>query len=945
MKKPLSLSSSVASLLLTSLFATLITEGCSTSAVNHKAYDPRATVTQLRPNVLSREMAWLRARQLGKVTYVLWFGLDNASENYEGRVVANFELKDLKKSVTPDVMKEIRDLAQIVALDFEGGEIQSLTINGASINLAEKNSHFKTRYDGHRIYFHTSELQATGVNRIAIAFTQKFSTEGQGFHRFKDPEDGKIYLYTNSEPYDAHRIFPCFDQPDLKASYELTVEAPPEWQVVSNTMERDVSTVDGRKSWAFPPSPVFSTYLFELAAGPYAMWKSDHEGISLRFFARQSVKKYVDQTEWFSAAGKGLEYFGNYFGYPYPYAKLDQVMVPEFNNGGMENVAAITYSERYLRRSRPTMTEKRSLAEIVFHELAHQWFGDLVTTRWWNGLWLNESFATFMANKAIAETTNFPGSWQTVFREKAHALHDDQLVTTHPIDVPVADTEVAESNFDGITYGKGASVLRQLNFYLGDDDFREGLQRYFLKYAFRNTTTHDFIRMLSEASGKDLSKWQKSWLLTSGVNGLRANWACNADGEITQFSLTQTPATEGSPDLRPHRTKIAFYDDKGNGSLRLRPKGVYEVSYSQHETPLPDLVGKTCPAFVFPNHEEFDYAKVELDPVSLDLARKNVTRFESALMRQTLWHTFRQMVVDGKMRPQDYFDTFLAQGSGERDPDILRTLLNETMNLNPRAGLVRYLPISMQREYLGKLESQALKSLQSAPAGSDLQKIWFDAFTRVAHSAEAAVYAGKILHAEAKLPGFSLNQPERWDLVSVIATSDSRINGKDAYTIINEELKRDPSDVGIRSALAARTLVPEESNKKKWLGYFLTPLDGKVPATDDGIALNAARLRSSAHYYLSLLNEPLTRGIVDPYFEAIPKLKNVADNPYSHWFTHALYPALCDPSIVSRTTMLLDHTSGLPAYVAKALKADRQEEERCIRARAMAVDSAPVKAQ
>jgi aminopeptidase N len=884
-------------------------------------------------------MAWLRAHQLGKVTYVLWFGLDEASENYEGRVVANFELKDLKKSIPADVMKEVRDVAQIVALDFEGGQIDSISINGTPINLSEKNSHFKTRYDGHRIYFHISELAATGANRIAIAFTQKFSTDGRGLHRFKDPEDGKVYLYSNNEPYDAHLIFPCFDQPDLKATYELTVEAPPEWQVVSNTLERDVSNVDGRKSWAFPPSPVFSTYLFELAAGPYAVWKQDHDGIPLRLLARQSLKKYVDPNEWFSTTGKGLDYYGSYFGYPYPYAKLDQIMVPEFNVGGMENVAAITYTEREARRSKPTMAEKRGLAELILHEMAHQWFGDLVTMRWWNGLWLNESFATFMASKALAEATDFPGSWQSIYRGKARALREDQLVTTHPIDVPISDTESAEANFDSITYGKGAAVLQQLNFYLGDDDFREGLQRYFMKYALRNTTAHEFIRMLSEASGKDLSKWQKSWLLSAGVNGLRAEWACNADDEITKFSLIQSPAAEGSPELRPHKTQIALYDSKGNGSLKLRAKGVYSVTYSQHETSVPELIGKTCPSFVFPNHEELDYAKVELDPVSLDLARKNVARFESPLMRRTIWHSLRQMVVDGKMRPQDYFDTFLAQGVAERDPDILRGLLEETMTVNPNWGMVRYLPVSMQKDYLDKLEAQAIKSMKAAAAGSDLQRHWYNAFVSVAHTSDASTYAGKLLSGEAKLAGFTVGQPERWDLISVMATNNARLNGLDPSALIDQELKRDSSDMGIRSAVTARALIPDESNKKKWFKFFLTPLEGKTPVTEDGVALNPARLRGSVHAYLSLLNDSVTRQIADSYFDSIPKLKEIADNPYSYWFAEALYPSLCDPSIVAKTTSVLEKTSGIPASVAKTLKMERQEEERCIRARAKATEA------
>jgi aminopeptidase N len=294
------------------------------------------------------------------------------------------------------------------------------------------------------------------------------------------------------------------------------------------------------------------------------------------------------------------------------------------------------------------------------------------------------------------------------------------------------------------------------------------------------------------------------------------------------------------------------------------------------------------------------------------------------------------MVVDGKMRPQDYFDAFLTQGVLERDPDILRSLLSDTMNLNPSWSMVRYLPVAMQRDYLSKLESQAMKSMKAAATGSDLQRIWFNAFVSVAHSPEASAYAGKLLSGDAKLSGFTVGQPERWQLISVLAVNNARLNGEDAAALIDQELKRDPSDMGISSAVAARTMIPEESNKKKWFTYYLTPLQGKTPMTEDGIALNPSRLRGSVRSYLSLLDESVTKGIVDSYFESIPKLKDFADNPYTYWFTESLYPALCDPTIVARTTSVLEKGSGLPAGIVKSLKMDRQEEERCIRARAKA---------
>ena len=525
--------------ILTLVTAAILAAGCAGSNAA-KSYDPRtASATPGKPGVpptaLTRELAWLRAHQVSQVSYVLWFGVDEEHEDFDGRAVVNFELRDLRRSLTTpvagkgtepphdpshepshDLYKDLKELAQVIALDFEGGTIHSISINGAMVDPKELPGKHGSRYDGHRVYFNANELAASGANRIEIGFSHPFATDGYGFERYRDPVDKQVYVYTNFEPYGAHRMFPCFDQPDLKASFELTVEAPEEWEVIANTMERDVSTVDGRKSWAFPLSPVISPYVFALHAGPFQVWKQDANGIPMRLFARRSLKPYIDPKDWFEPTKRGLEFYSGLFAYPYPYSKYDEIIAPDFTAGAMENVAAITFSERYISRSTPTTEDRRDIASVILHEMAHQWFGDLVTMKWWNGLWLNESFATFMSAKSLDEATDFQGSWLSFNRGKNNAYWEDQLVTTHPIEVPVSDTDQAESIFDGISYGKGASVLKQLMFYLGDDDFSEGLRRYFQKYALRNTTTHDFIKTLSEASGKDLAKWQKTWLQTSG---------------------------------------------------------------------------------------------------------------------------------------------------------------------------------------------------------------------------------------------------------------------------------------------------------------------------------------------------------------------------------------------------------------------------------------------
>ncbi|MDR3607306.1 MAG: aminopeptidase N [Oligoflexia bacterium] len=915
---------------------------CSGNAVNPQAYNPRATTAPassgkpgVKPTALSRELAWLRTRQIAQVAYNLWFGIDAEHEDFEGRVVANFELRDLKKSLSVaahetnetnarDLYNELKEVAQTLAMDFEGGTIRSIAINGATVDPKQIPGNRGERYDGHRIYFHVSEL-APGANRINIAFSHPFQTDGYGFHRFRDPVDKHVYVYTHFEPYGAHRMFPCFDQPDLKASFELTVESPEDWQVISNTLERDVTTVDGRKSWAFPISPVISTYLFALHAGPFQMWHEDAEGIPMRLFARQSLKPYIDPKEWFDTTRKGLEYFSVFNGYPYPYAKYDQIIVPDFNAGAMENAAAITFSEHFVRRTRSTMANKRGLAATILHEMAHQWFGDLVTMKWWNGLWLNESFATFMATKALDEATHFPDAWLSFNAEKEWAYQEDQRVTTHPVEVPVTDTDQAETIFDGISYGKGAAVLNQLLFYLDEDDFREGLQRYFQKYALRNTTTRDFMKMLGEASDKDLLKWQKSWLQTAGLTGVSVDWACatNEDGKstISKFNLVQTPP-EGGSELHSHRTEIAFYDTEKNGSgkLHLRKKDILTATYAGATTAVPEAVGKPCPSFVYPNHNDRDYAKVDLDPVSLKAAALGVESIESTLQRQMIWNTLSQMVNDGRMKAQDLADAILAQSAQERNIDLLARLL--AMFKNP----LQYMPVPMRMEYQAKIEAFAIKHMKGTPPGSDEQRVWITEFERIGQSPAAIKLARDLLTGGAKLPGFAVMQQDRWNLIQTLAAAGA----SDASQLIDAELARDNTDMGQNSAIAARAAIPTAAAKKEAWGQIIAPLE------DPAHALPIAKLRNAMWSFSSIFHEDQIRPYVDAYFEALPKLEKISDSQFAHYFAGALFPSLCEQRIVDLTSAVLRAHPDLPPLTVKSLKIHRQDEERCIIGRAKA---------
>jgi aminopeptidase N len=927
--------------------------GCSHGGTG-KALDPGAVANEpafARPTSLTREAAVIRAHQIGHVHYNLWIGLDG-DDDYEGRVTIRFELKSKAK-----------DASDKLYLDFEDGIVKELKCDGKVLVAANEKDH--GHYDGHHIHFHAGELHV-GLNRIDVAFTHKHSTNGQGLHRFVDPEDKRVYLYSQFEAFSAHRMFPCFDQPDLKATFELEVEAPKDWEVISTTAERDVTEGEGRKTWTFPPTPLISPYVFSLHAGPYEVFEGDANGIPLRLFARKSLAKYIDPKEWFEITAAGLDFYSTQFGYPYPYGKYDQLIVPEFNAGAMENAGAVTFSERFVFRGRVTADEHRRRADVILHEMAHMWFGDLVTMKWWNGLWLNESFATFMASWALDGIAKNPGelprslvdafkdSWQAFFAgDKQWAYWEDQLVTNHPIDVPVPDTDAAGTNFDGITYGKGAASLKQLSYYLGEDQFQDGIQRYFENFALRNTNLHEFMRMLGEASDKDLAHWQQSWLQTKGVNGVRAEWACapNDDhggaNEITRMKLVQSPP-EGGTELRPHRTQVGLYYFSEAGKERHpamptrktkrgqrtakkaaakeTPPQRLEVTYDGAETAVTEAVGHPCPDLVFPNAGDYDFARVELDPKSLDSLHRHLSALEDPFLRQMLWFTLWSQVVDGKLRPQDYADIALAHAGHEKSTLVLRSILGTLNDVSlSRESVMRFLPADSRGKLRSRLEAFLMKGLDTAEPGSDLQLVWLEAYLGAARSDDALDFVGKLLAGKRHLRGFKLDADRRWSLVTALA----RMGAPDARELIAAELKTDPSDTGARRAIAAEASIPDAASKRQWLSRILREKDSGEP-------LPVARLREAMRNYNLIGQESLTRPAIDAYFEALPKLALLTDEEYAHGFASAMFPEICDEDIVRRTSAILAAHVDLPASVLKSLKVGRQEEERCLRARRLA---------
>ncbi|HEY5335194.1 MAG TPA: aminopeptidase N, partial [Mycobacteriales bacterium] len=484
-------------------------------------------------------------------------------------------------------------------------------------------------YDGARIAL--TELQAD--NELTVVAHCRYSHTGEGLHRFVDPVDEEVYLYSQFETYDAHRMYACFDQPDLKATFRLAVTTPDHWLAVSNGAVQEARP--GRTQFA--TTARISTYITALIAGPYYEVRDVYSGpygeIPLGLYCRGSLAEHLTDSEaadLFTITKQGFDFYHREFAYPYPFGKYDQLFVPEFNAGAMENAGAVTFLEDYVFRSKVTDAKYERRGETVLHEMAHMWFGDLVTMRWWDDLWLNESFATFVSVFCQAQATRWTNAWTTFANtEKTWAYRQDQLPSTHPISADATDIETVKANFDGITYAKGASVLKQLVAWVGQEEFFAGLRSYFQRHAYGNTSLSDLLAALEESSGRDLSSWSAEWLQTTGVNTLRPEIEVDAGGDITSFTVLQ----EGST-LRSHRVAIGLYDLDGD---RLVRRDRVELDVVGARTDVPKVVGVRRPDVVLLNDDDLTYAKPRLDDASLAVVREHIGGFATSLPRALCW--------------------------------------------------------------------------------------------------------------------------------------------------------------------------------------------------------------------------------------------------------------------------------------------------------------------
>jgi len=783
-------------------------------------------------------------------------------------------------------------------IDLSAPEVREITLNGAPVSLDS--------FDGNRIAL--SGL-AEG-NELVVTADCAYSRSGEGLHRFTDPADGGVYMYSDLETFDAHRIYACFDQPDLKATFQFEVTAEPGWQVISNMAPSVTAQAVGTEKvlWVFPPTPLLPTYITAIAAGPYYVVRSEHDGIPLGVFCRQSLAAFLDPDEIFEVTKQGFDYFHNTFGVRYPFGKYDQLFVPEFKAGAMENAGAVTFLEAYVFRSRVTDTYRESRAETILHEMAHMWFGDLVTMRWWDDLWLNESFATWAGTVAQAEATRWPNAWTTFAQIwKAWAYRQDQLPSTHPIAADIPDIEAVEVNFDGITYAKGAAVLKQLVAHVGRENFLAGVHQYFGEHAWGNAVLGDLLAALEQTSGRNLSDWSKKWLEAAGVNTLRPAFECDADGRFTSFAVTQE-AAPATPVLRPHRIAIGLYDRGGAGLARRHR---VELDIDGERTEVPELVGQQRPDLVLVNDDDLTYAKIRLDEGSLQTAVRSIGEFTESLPAALCLAAVWDMCRDAEMAARDYVRLVLSAVDAIEDISVVQSVLRYAATAARRYADPAWRPAGLEQI------ADALRDLLArAEPGSDRQLAYAQAFTGVVTSADDLALLAGLLDGSRSIDGLAVDTELRWTLLHRLVS-----RGVAGPAEIDAELARDATDAGARHAATCRAAIPGAGAKE---GAWAEVTGGKLPN---------ATFRATLGGFIDTDHEELLEPYARIYFDVVADIWHDWGSDMAQYFAEYAFPSWkVTPETIAFTDTYIERTDP-PAALRRLLTEGRDDVARAIRCR------------
>ncbi|MFJ9035785.1 aminopeptidase N [Streptomyces sp. NPDC102406] len=790
-------------------------------------------------------------------------------------------------------------------VDLIAPSVTSVSLNGEDLDPAAV-------FDGSRI--HLEGLAED--NELVVDAQCAYSRTGEGMHRFVDPEDGEVYLYTQYEPADARRVFANFEQPDLKAPYRFSAQAPEGWTVWSNGVGELADGV-----WQFAETKPISTYITAVVAGPYHYVTDSYERVledgtklvvPLGAMCRKGLAPYFDADDVFLVTKQGLDFFHEHFDYPYPFGKYDQAFVPEYNLGAMENPGMVTFREEFIFRGKVTQASYERRANVILHEMAHMWFGDLVTMRWWDDLWLKESFADFMGAFSMVEATRFTNGWITFANNrKSWAYRADQLPSTHPITADIRDLEDAKLNFDGITYAKGASVLKQLVAYVGRDAFLEGARRYFKRHAYGNTRLGDLLSVLEETSGRDMATWSRSWLQTAGVNSLTPQTLLNAEGRITELAVLQE-AAESHPELRPHRVAVGLYRRTPEGALERYARA--EVDVEGPRTVVAELAGAEAPELVLVNDDDLTYCKIRFDETSLATLRDQLGDLSDPLARALCWTALWNLTRDALMPARDFVDLVLRFAGRESDIGVLQML-----HAWARSAVTHYAAPEWREEGGRLLAEGALRELRIAEPGSQHQLTWARFFTSVASGPADLQLLQGLLAGTAKIDGLAVDQELRWAFLDTLAAY-----GAADESVLGAELARDDTASGKRHQVRCLAARPSQAVKAQaW---------AQVVESD---ALSNALVEAVIAGFQQPSQRELTAPYAQKYFAAIERVWEERSIQIGMDVVRGLFPSLQDsPGTLELTdAWLAAHEGAAPALRRLVLEA-RDDLARALRGQA-----------
>jgi aminopeptidase N len=788
--------------------------------------------------------------------------------------------------------------------DLIAETVHEITLNGTPIDPA-------TAYADGRIAL-------TGLaeqNELRVVADCGYETGGFGLQRSVDSSDGRVYTFTQFEAAHARRVFANFEQPDLKAAFTFHVTVPEHWTVLSNQPAPEPQpSGEGRAVWHFPPTPGISTYLTAIAAGEYHVIRDSHttpggQVIPLGVGCRQSMVPFLDVDDIVLITQQGLDYFTGLFG-SYPFDKYDQVFVPD-NAGAMENVGCVILTESLLFRSKVTDTMYEQRAMIILHEMAHQWFGDLVTMKWWEDLWLNESFAELAGYLASAEATRFTQAWTTFCGgTKIWGYGQDQLPSTHPIAANVPTLSQAEANFDGISYAKGASVLKQLVAYVGRDAFFAGIRAYFAEHGWRNATLADLLRALEASSGRSLSDWSKAWLETAGPNTLRSEFEVGPDGAFTSFAVRQEAPAE-HPTLRPHHIAIGLYNLAGGALERTHQ---VEVDIAGARTEVPSLAGVAQPDLILLNDDDLSYAIIRFDDRSLATLTEHIGHFRDGLARTLCWSAVADMASQAELSVPAFVRIVAAGMGSEPSVAVLQLLHMQTLRLLATMADPVFVPVGKQI-----LAAEAIRQLRAAEPGSDLQLAWAQLLGGTASSPEQLDLVAGLLDGSAEILGLTVDTELRWSLLRRLAAT-----GQAGDAEIDAELERDSTDAGRRNAAAGRAGIPDAEHKAAaWRQV--------AASTELGLEESVAVVRA--------FNAPEDADLLAPYaakyFEQLPAIWAARADMLRVFLGSGLFPyTAASPALLSAVDAFLAEP-GLDPALSRVVIEGRDVVEKALRSRTL----------